>query len=88
MIAVRRSGSSMAPIGSWTADATCSEGHVVSRGGLRGGGGGEEGRGLAPVCGGPVKSTCIEVQLVVTACVLGTCSLTNEEGWWLYCPIG
>ena len=41
MIAVRRSGSSMAPIGSWTADATCSEGHVVSRGGLRGGGGGE-----------------------------------------------
>ena len=37
MIAVRRSGSSMAPIGSWTADATCSEGHVVSRGGLRGG---------------------------------------------------
>ena len=40
MIAVRRSGSSMAPIGSWTADATCSEGHVVSRGGLRGGGGG------------------------------------------------
>ena len=38
MIAVRRSGSSMAPIGSWTADATCSEGHVVSRGGLRGGG--------------------------------------------------
>ena len=33
MIAVRRSGSSMAPIGSWTADATCSEGHVVSRGG-------------------------------------------------------
>ena len=85
MIAVRRSGSSMGPIGSWTADATCSEGHVVSRGGLRGG---EEGRGLAPVCGGPVKSTCIEVQLVVTACVLGTCSLTNEEGWWLYCPIG
>ena len=57
MIAVRRSGSSMAPIGSWTADATCSEGHVVSRGGLRGGG--EEGRGLAPVCGGSVKSTCI-----------------------------
>ena len=40
MIAVRRSGSSMGPIGSWTADATCSEGHVVSRGGLRGGGGG------------------------------------------------
>ena len=40
MIAVRRSGSSMAPIGSWTADATCSEGHIVSRGGLRGGGGG------------------------------------------------
>ena len=79
MIAVRRSGSTMAPIGSWTADATCSEGHVVSRGG---------GGGLAPVCGGPVKSTCIEVQLVVTACVLGTCSLTNEEGWWLYCPIG
>ena len=31
----------------------------------------EEGRGLAPVCGGPVKSTCIEVQLVVmAACVL------------------
>ena len=27
-------------------------------------------------------------QLVVTACVLGTCLLTNEEGWWLYCPIG
>ena len=50
MIAVRRSGSSMAHIGSWTADATCSEGQVVSRGGLRGGGG-EEGRGLAPVCG-------------------------------------
>ena len=48
----------------------------------------EEGRGLAPVCGGPVKSTCIEVQLVVMACVLGTCPLTNEEGWWLYCPIG
>ena len=40
MIAVMRSGSSMAPIGSWTADATCSEGQVVSRGGLRGGGGG------------------------------------------------
>ena len=40
------------------------------------------------MCGGPVKSTCIEVQHVVTACVLGTCSLTNEEGWWLYCPIG
>ena len=40
MIAVRRSGSSMGPIGSRTADATCSEGHVVSRGGLRGGGGG------------------------------------------------
>ena len=30
------------------------------------------------MCGGPVKSTCIEVQLVVTSCVLGTCSLTNE----------
>ena len=43
MIAVRRSGSSMAPIGSWTADATCSEGHVVSRGGLRGGGRRDEG---------------------------------------------
>ena len=43
MIAVRRSGSSMAPIGSWTADATCSEGHVVSRGGLRGGGGARAG---------------------------------------------
>ena len=83
MITVRRSGSSMAPIGSWTADATCSEGHVVSRGGLRGGGG-----GLALVCGGSVKSTCIEVQLVVTACVHGICPLTNEEGWWLYCPIG
>ena len=41
MIAVRRSGSSMVPIGSWTADATCSEGHVVSRGGLRGGRRGE-----------------------------------------------
>ena len=41
MIAVRRSGSSMAPIGSWTADATCSEGHVVSRGGLMGGRRGE-----------------------------------------------
>ena len=40
------------------------------------------------MCGGPVKSTCIEVQLVVMACVLGTCPLTNEEGWWLYCPIG
>ena len=40
------------------------------------------------MCGGPVKSTCIEVQLVVTACVLGTCPLTNEEGWWLYSPIG
>ena len=81
----------MAPIGPWTADATCSEGQVVSRGRLRGGGGGgggEEGRGLAPVCGGLVKSTCIEVQLVVMACVLGTCHLTNEEGWWLYCPIG
>ena len=39
MIAVRRSGSSMASIGPWTADATCSEGQVVSRGGLRGGGG-------------------------------------------------
>ena len=78
MIAVRRSGSSMAPIGSWTADATCSEGHVVSRGGLRGGGGGARAG----------TSACIEVQLVVTACVLGTCSLTNEEGWWLYCPIG
>ena len=38
--------------------------------------------------GGLVKSTCIEVQLVVTACVLGTCPLTNEEGWWLYSPIG
>ena len=37
MIAVRRSGSSTAPIGPWTADATCSEGQVVSRGGLRGG---------------------------------------------------
>ena len=55
MIAVRGSGSSMAPIGPWTADATCSEGQVVSGWGLRG-----EGRGLAPVCGGPVKSTCIE----------------------------
>ena len=86
MIAVRRNGSSMAPIGPWTADTTCSEGQVVSRGELRGGG--EEGRGLASVCGGPVKSTCIEVQLVVMACVLGTCPLTNEEGWWLYCPIG
>ena len=85
MITVRRSGSSMAPIGSWTADATCSEGHVVSRGGLRGA---EGGGGLAPVCGGSVKSTCIEVQLVVTACVHGICPLTNEEGWWLYCPIG
>ena len=70
VIAVRRSGSSMAPIGPWTADATCSEGQVVSRGGLTGGGGG--GGGLAPVCGGPVKSICIEVQLVVMACVLGT----------------
>ena len=40
------------------------------------------------MCGGPVKSTCIEVQLVVMACVLGTCHLTNEEGWWLYCPFG
>ena len=39
MIAGRRSGSSMAPIGSWTADTTCSEGHVVSRGGGGGGGG-------------------------------------------------
>ena len=75
----------MAPIGSWTADATSSEGHVVSRGGLRGG---EEGRGLASVCGGSVKFTCIEVQLVVTACVHGICPLTNEEGSWLYCPIG
>ena len=37
MIAVRQSGSSMAPIGPWTDDATCSEGQVVSRGGLRGG---------------------------------------------------
>ena len=37
MIAVRGSGSSMAPIGPWTADATCSEGQVVSRGGLSGG---------------------------------------------------
>ena len=37
MIAVRGSGSSMAPIGPRTADATCSEGQVVSRGGLRGG---------------------------------------------------
>ena len=40
MIAVRRNGSSMAPIGPWTADTTCSEGQVVSRGELRGGGGG------------------------------------------------
>ena len=73
----------MAPIGPWTADTTCSEGQVVSRGGLRGGGGGRTRAGRWPV-----KSTCIEVQLVVTACVLGTCPLTNEEGWWLYCPIG
>ena len=56
MIAVMRSGSSWPHLAPWTADATCSEGQVVSRGGLRGG----EGRGLAPVCGGPVKSTCIE----------------------------
>ena len=47
MTAVMWSGSSMAPIGPWTADTTCSEGQVVSRGGLRGGGGGEDGRGLA-----------------------------------------
>ena len=40
MIAVMRSGSSMAPIGPLTTDATCSEGQVVSRGRLRGGGGG------------------------------------------------
>ena len=50
MIAVRRSGSSMAPIGSWTADATCSEGHVVSRRGLRGGGGGRAGTSVWWAC--------------------------------------
>ena len=38
------------PIGPWSADTTCSKGQVVRRGG-----GGGEGRGLAPVCGGPVK---------------------------------
>ena len=40
----------LGPIGPWSADATCSKGQVVRRGG-----GGGEGRGLAPVCGGPVK---------------------------------
>ena len=44
----------LGPIGPWTADATCSDGSE-QRGAERG-----EGRGLAPVCGGPVKSTCIE----------------------------
>ena len=69
MIAVRQSGSSMAPIGPWTADTTCSEGQVVSRGVLRGGGGGggRRGKGWHQCVVGPVKSTCIEVQLVVTA---------------------
>ena len=54
MIAVRGSGSSMAPIGPWTADATCSEGQVVSRGGLRGTG------ARAGTSVWWVKSTCIE----------------------------
>ena len=46
----------LGPIGPWIADATCSKGQVVRRGGVGGGGGGGgEGRGLAPLCGGPVK---------------------------------
>ena len=59
MIAVRGSGSSWPHcIGPWTADATCSKGQVVRRGG---GGGGGEGRGLAPMCGGPVKLFLVHV---------------------------
>ena len=49
----------LSPIGPWSADATCSKGQVVRRG--RGGGGGGEGRGLAPVCGGPVKLFLVHV---------------------------
>ena len=48
------------PIGPWSADATCSKGQVVRRGGGEGGGGGE-GQGLAPVCGGPVKLLLVHV---------------------------
>ena len=50
----------LGPIGPLTADATCSKGQVVRRGGVGGGGGGE-GRGLAPVCGGPVKLFLVHV---------------------------
>ena len=46
----------LGPIGSWTADATCSTGQVVRRGGVGG-----EGRGLAPVCGGPIKLFLVHV---------------------------
>ena len=42
----------LGPIGPWTADATCSKGQVVRRGG---------GQGLAPVCGGPVKLFLVHV---------------------------
>ena len=67
----------LGPIGPWTAEATCSKGQVVRQGGVGGGGGGGEGRGLAPVYGGPVKLFLVHVPC-----------MTNEEGWWLYCPIG
>ena len=46
----------LGPIGPWIADATCSKGQVVRRGGV-----GVEGRGLAPVCGGPVKLFLVHV---------------------------
>ena len=51
----------LGPIGPWSADATCSKGQVVRRGGVGGGGGGGEGQGLAPVCGGPVKLFLVHV---------------------------
>ena len=47
----------LGPIGPWIADATCSKGQVVRRGGVGGG----EGQGLAPVCGGPVKLFLVHV---------------------------
>ena len=46
----------LGPIGPWSADATCSKGQVVRRGGVEG-----EGQGLAPVYGGPVKLFLVHV---------------------------
>ena len=60
----------LGPIGPWSADATCSKGQVVRRGGV---GGKDEG-----------WHQCVVGLLSCS----GTCPLTNEEGWWLYCPIG